>query len=379
MAITGYQGYSSTDFARSMVTTLANHVRDTEAAWMRSFQLLALLESNGRVTYNHGGRGFDWRVRYKRHNAEGNTGETIRNFARVNLDKMAYLQYRGYQATDSMYEKEMQENKGEHAIVKVFDGMVDSIEASMKQALATEPYIDGNATGNETSWHGLESMMAATQTINISTGAARTANAADKCGYPNDTYAGLSTILGNYGGEQETGAVWPDGVADPEYDFWSPLLVNYTSSAFNGAADTWAAQGDEAMRYGIINSQRNSSMDGQITNISLARNLYNDFMNLIDNKEQIQVTSENGLRALGFKSVIIFDGVEVSWEAGVPTSTGYGFNYNLMELMSMYPNLLKSEGPEYDIDTQSYKAVVSTLSNLKFKSPRNFFKLLTLA
>jgi hypothetical protein len=133
------------------------------------------------------------------------------------------------------------------------------------------------------------------------------------------------------------------------------------------------------MRYAIINSQRNTSLTGQVTNIILARNLYNDLLNLFDNKEQIQVTSENGLRALGFKNVVVFDGVEVSWETGVPTGTGYGLNYNNIELRSMYSQLFESEGPEYDMHTQAYNSVVKTLSNFKFKSPRNFFKLLAIA
>jgi hypothetical protein len=34
---------------------------------------------------------------------------------------------------------------------------------------------------------------------------------------------------------------------------------------------------------------------------------------------------------------------------------------------------------EYDIDTQAFKAVVYTLSNLRFASPRNFGKLISLA
>jgi hypothetical protein len=45
----------------------------------------------------------------------------------------------------------------------------------------------------------------------------------------------------------------------------------------------------------------------------------------------------------------------------------------------MDSSLLRSEGPEYDIHSQSFNAVVSTLSNLKFSSPRNFFKLAALA
>lgn len=376
---TGYQGYSQADWARSMATTLAEHIREEENLTMRNFQLLALLENNGRTKFNCAGRGFDWPVRYKRRPVEGNNGETARNFARVNTEKTAALSYRGYQSTDAIYEKERLENRGPEAIIPVFEKMVERILEDIRQTLATEPYIDGNASGNETSWHGLESMFGLNGTVNISTGATRAANAADKVGYPTDTYADLSTILGNYGGENESGAVWPDGVASAEYDFWSPLVVNVTSSAFNGTADTFAAQGDEAMRYAIIHSQRNSSIDGQVTNIMLARNYYMDLLNLWDNKEQIQVTSENGLRALGFKNVVVFDGVEVSWETGVPLNTGYGLNFNNIELRCMYERLFESEGPEYDMHTQSYNSVVKTLSNFKFKSPRGFFKLAALA
>jgi hypothetical protein len=361
-----------------MTTTLAEHIRDEENAIMRNFQMLALLENNGRMKMNCGGRGFDWPVRYKRRPVEGNTGETPRNFARVPTEKLAALGYRGYQSTDSIYEREKLENRGPEAIIQTFENMVSRITEDIRQTLATEPYIDGEASGNTTCWHGLESMFGSNGTVNISTGAQRAANAGDKVGYPTDTYADLITTLGQYGGENESGAVWPDGVATPEYDFWSPLIVCYNSTAFNGAADTFAAQGDEAMRYAIINAQRNSSLDGQVTNIILARNLYNDLLNLFDNKEQIQVTSENGLRALGFKNVVVFDGVEVSWETGVPTGVGYGINYNHIELRSMYGNLFESEGPEYDMHTQAYNSVVKTLSNFKFKSPRNFFKLISI-
>lgn len=376
-----YQGYSRTDFARAAATTLAKHIRDVEEAMLRNFQIGALLEANGRISYNNGGRGFDWPVQYRLHSARGYTGDGPRSFTRTNLWKTANLEYRGYEATDSMQYKEYLENTGEEAVVKVFDGLVTRLETSMKQALAKEYFIDGSDANNTTNWHGLESMFAINGTVNISTGAQRSANAADKVGYPNDTYAGLSTVLGNAGGENESGQVWPQGIADAQYDFWSPLVVNYTSTAFSGTADTFAAQGDEAMRYAIIHSQRNANIDGQITNVILARNLYNDFLNLIDAKEAINIqrNEPNGLVALGFKNVTVFDGVEVSWETAVPTNVGYGLNYNNMELMCMDSSMFRSQGPEYDIDTDSFKAAVSTLSNLKFKSPRNFFKLAALA
>jgi len=373
-----YQGFNPVAFSRTAATTLAKHIRDVEEAMLRNYQLGALLEAAGRVNYNNSGEGLDWPVQYRLHTVEGNTGETQRNFARRNLWKTANLEYRGYQATDSMYYREFRSNRGEEGIVKVFDNFVERLETSITQALGGEYY--GNGDSNKQAWHGLESMFGTiSQTYTINDNTPRTANAADQAGVPTVTYAGISTIPGTYGGEQEASTSWPTGIADSEYDFWSPLVVNYKSTAFSGATDDFAGQGDEAMRFAIIHAQRNSSQNGQITNVMLARDLFMDLLNLIDEKERIQITSEHQLRALGFKNTINFDGIEVSWEAAIPNSVGYGLNYDNIELKSMDDALLRSEGPEYDIHSQAFNAVVSTLSNLKFSTPRNFFKLQGLA
>jgi len=376
-----YKGFNPVAFSRTAATTLANHIREVEESMLRNFQMGALLEAGGRVNYNNSGEGFDWPVQYRLHKVEGNTGETQRNFARRNLWKTANLEFRGYQTTDSMYYREFRSNKGPEGVVKVFDNFVERLETSLTQGLGGEYYVDGSASGNEQSWHGLESMFVLNGTLNSTSGAQRSANAADIVGYPNDTYAGLSTVLSNYGGENESSQYWPDGISDSEYDFWSPLVVNYTTTHEDlpSTTQTWAGQGDEAMRYAIINAQRNTSKNGQITNILLSRDLYMGLLNIIDDKERIQISSEQSLRALGFKNVLNFDGIEVSWEAAIASGVGYGINYDNMELKSMDESLLRSEGPEYDIHSQSFNAVVSTLSNLKFSSPRNFFKLAALA
>jgi hypothetical protein len=380
MALSEYQGYSNTDWARTVQTTIANHIADVEEAMLRDHKMGAMLQASGRVLLNQEGRGFDWDVQYRNHEIEGNTGQTARNFAPRNLWKKAYLEYRGYQVTDAMYEKERLENRGRAAQIKVWDKLIDRLKTSMKEGLAGQYWIDGNATGNEQSWHGTESFFGATQTINISTGAARTANAADWVAYPNDTYAGLSTVLGNYDGEQNTGAVWPLGTADPEFDFYSPIIVNYTSSAFSGSADTWAAQGDEAMRFGLTHSGRNK-MRYDLTHYFLDRELYRLFKQLIDDKERILVERGDGLDlvSLGFRDVVNFDGVQVTSENTIPAAVGYGINMRNIDLRCMTDKFLTSEGPEYDIDTQAWKVVVGTLSNLRFKSPRNFVKMVTLA
>jgi len=379
-----YKGFNPVAFSRSSATTLAHHIMEVEEAFFRNYQIGALLESNGRVNYNNSGEGFDWPVQYRIHVLEGNTGETHRNFARRNLWKTANLEFRGYQATDAMYYREFLSNRGPEGIVKVYDQFAQRIETSVKEALGVEYYVDGNATGNEQSWHGIESCFpigTTGQTIDTTKAGAvpRTANAADLVYYPNGTYAGLNVSPGSYSGENESGKTWPDGLADPEFDFWSPVMLNANttnSEVKTGTGTGWASNAIEATRWALIHCQRNSNIDGQITNILCSRDRYREFLNLIDDKERIWITPENSLRALGFKNVFVFDGVEVSWEVGVPTATVYGINYNQMELKSMDDTLLRTEGPEYDIHSQAFVAVVSTLSNMKFSSPRNFFKII---
>jgi hypothetical protein len=369
---------SSTDWARSIATTIVNHLREEEIASFRKFKVFAALEASGNVRMNMSGRGFDWEVRYRNHTPSGNNGETPRTFARQNLWKRAELEYRGAQVTDAIYKKEMLENRSAQALVNVAGKMSSRLLESMEQYLGVEWVKDGYAAGNELSFHGLESFFGNNGTLNVSTGATRAANAADPFGSPSDTYAGLSTALGAYGGSQITG-VWPSGRADPEFDFYSPIIVNTTSTYFGGS--TWAANARKAIREGLHQARRNDTKEDQIDMVLLDRRLYIDFLNSLESAERIIVTPgrPNGLRSFGFSDVTEFDGVEVSSDVSVPANTGYGLAIGNMELLSMEGQLLNSEGPFYDEITQQYRYVVSMLGNLKFKSPRNFFKLQALA
>jgi hypothetical protein len=367
---------SATDWARSIATTIVNHLKEEEIASLRKYKVFAALEGGGNVKTNMSGRGFDWELQYRNHTPTGNNGETARVFARQNLWKNAELEYRGAQVTDAIFKKEMLENRGASALVQVAGKMSNRLLTSMEQYLAKEWVVDGYASGNELRFHGIESFMGTNGTINIGTGAQRTANASDPFAYPSDTYAGLSTTLGAYGGSQKTG-VWPDGEADPEFDFNSPTIVNYTSSYFGGT--TWSANCVKAVREAIHQTRRNDSLEDQVDMVLLDRRLYIDFLNTLDAKERVIVSKQNGLRSYGFTDVFELDGVEISSENSVPANTGYGLAMGNMELLCMEGQLLNSEGPFYDEITQQYRYVVSMLGNLKFKSARNFFKLATLA
>ena len=376
---------SSTDWARSIATTIVNHLKEEEINSFRKFKIFAAIEANGKVKTNMAGRGFDWEIRYRNHTPTGNNGETPRTFARQNLWKRAELEYRGAQVTDAIYKKEMLENRSAQALVNVASKMSSRLLESMEQYLGFEWTKDGYLAGNELNFHGIESFMGYSGTVNVSTGAQRgtgtspgSGSAPDPLGFPSDTYAGLSTALGAYGGSQLSG-VWPNGRADAEYDFYSPIIVNTTSSYFGGS--TWAANCRKAIREGLQQARRNDSKEDQIDMVLLDRRLFIDFLNAMDSQERTVVTPgrPNGLRSMGFTDTVEFDGVEVSSDVSVPSNTGYGLAIGNMELLSMEGQLLNSEGPFYDEITQQYRYVVSMLGNLKFKSPRNFFKLVPIA
>lgn len=365
---------STTDWARSIATTIVNHLREEEIASLRKYKVFAALEGAGQVRTNMAGRGFDWEVSYRLHQPTGNNGETPRVFSRQNLWKSAELEYRGAQVTDAIYKKEMLENRGQAALVNVAGKLSNRLLTSMEQYLAKEWVVDGYAAGNELRMHGIESFLGYNGTLNVADGTQRATNAADPFFSPSDTYAGLSTTLGAYGGSQKSG-LWPNGEADSEYDFYSPLIVQGTSTYFGGS--TWEANCVKAVREAIHQLRRNDTKEDQVDMFIFDRRSFIDALNTLDSKERVIVSRQNGLRSYGFTDVFELDGVEISSEGSVPTGTGYGLSIGNMELLCMENQLLNSEGPFYDEITQQYRYVVSMLGNLKFKSPRNFAKIVT--
>lgn len=367
------------EWTRVVNTTIRKYLREQEINVMRNRKLTALLREKGRIIYNDSGESLDWKVRYKRAPLRGYSDAETLTFPRRNRWKTATLPWRGYASTDSMTKKERLMNKSTEAIVKIYSETGKLLMEDVEDAFGDEFYIDGNASGNTNRIHGIESFMGTNGTVHITTGAQQSANAADKNGYPTDTYAGLLTTLGNYGGTW-TGS-WPTGTGQAHFDFWSPNIVCYNSTAFSGAADTFAAQGDEAIRYGIIKSQKNKSKRGQLDMILLDSTLYEQLLQLMDSKERFVSRpgrNEGSLAKLGFSDVLNYDGVEVTWEYGLPSLVGYGFNVDEMELRSLQGQLFVAEGPDFDIASQSWRFSVDFYGNARF-NPRHFMKLMTIA
>lgn len=371
------------EWQRLVSTTIADYGKGAEDDLIAKRILLAAMKRAGRILYNKGGDGFSWQVPYRLAPLTVHDGETPITPARQDRFKRPTLDYVGYALADMMTKREKLKNKGPGALISYYEEMAPRLMSDASQLFSQELYIDSSASGNAGRLSGIETMMALNGTVTVSSGAQRSANAADIVGYPNDTYAGLSTVLGNYSGSWNSqtalSSTWPNGVGDLGYDFYSPVVVNYTTTAIDETTHDWANQCVKATRLLITQMNRYADNRGGLKTILLDRELYRLYLNKIDSKERINTSSQLGLRALGFEDTFNQDGVDITWEYGMPAAVGYGYDIENMELRSMQDRLFVTDGPEWNRYNRSYSVIVDFFGQLKFHAPRFFGKLAALA
>lgn len=349
--------------------TINKYIREVTKAIMRKRVLLAMLQSRGRISFGHTGKLIDWKVKHKRSPITPfDDGDSI-TFSKQVKHKTAQIPMRAYVVSQSMSKADKLMNSGKEAIVKKYIEMSKELLEDIRDQFCEQlVQVDGNAAGSTTRIHGLESVFSAAN------------NANSLVGTNNDTYAGLSTTRGNYGGTW-TGT-WPDGYGDSQYDFWSPLVVNYNSTLASGSGGwsatdkTWGNTCIEALRFAIINTQRNSD---DLDMFLLEKNLFRQALDRIDDNERLVVNrnQDPGMTKLGFKGINV-DGVDIYWEVGLASGVGYGLCLDELELMSWQPQLFVSLS-DFNLEKVSDQVAIDFYGNLRMKSPRCLCKLAALA
>jgi hypothetical protein len=189
--------------------------------------------------------------------------------------------------TDSMSKMERLENSGTEAIIKVYSTIATNLVKDMEEAFSEELYINGYLAANAKRFHGIESIFGYTNTG---------FNVAQYVLAASQTYAGLNTQLNAYGGTWS--GTWPTGRGTTEYDFWTPLIVNFGSTSFTASPNNdWAHSAHDAMRYGIIKSRRNKSLNGQLDVLMVDDEMYRIYLGVLDAKERIIVQRNARSRA----------------------------------------------------------------------------------
>ncbi len=201
-------------------------------------------------------------------------------------------------------------------------------------------------------------------------------------GTPSDTYAGLDTSLAAKGGSWGTSGgntTWPIGRGGPEYDYFSPLIIDYTDTAWAATTKTWPNTCGEALRFGLHYAQKNVSAKGKTDLVLLDRELHRQFLDANDTKQVINVNRGQpaALTALGFTDAINYDGVDLMKGFGLPLSNsapvGYGLNVDQIQLWSMQDKLFVPTMYD-DNETKSTNMDIDYLGNM-WINPRYQFTL----
>lgn len=353
------------EWARLANTTIKNYIRTVEDNTLRNRALTALLKKRGRITYNWSGTEMQWPIKYRTFKPNTYAGGDTLTFARKNRWKTASIGWRGYSITDAMEKSEFLQNRGKEAIIGVFSKMGEGLMNDMEEAFGEELYVNGYAAGNEQRIHGIESFMSAT----LAAGAG--------VGNPSSTnYAGLSCVLGAYGGAWN--GTWPAGHGDAHYDFWTPLVVDYGNTMFS-ATPKWKNNCVEAIAFAVIKARRNRSTKGKLDLFLFDDDMYRVYLKDQRTIQQINVNrgQASALVSLGFGDVINQDGIDITSEFGIPAGVGYGFNVDHMEIRSQQGQMFVPEGPSQDIATKSWRLSVDFFGNAVY-NPRQMCKLVNL-
>jgi hypothetical protein len=357
------------DWARIVNSTIKNYIREREINTLRNRKLTALLKKKGRFSFGWSGTKMDWKVKYKRVKLTPTAEGDVLYFDRKNRHQTAEIDWRGYAGTDSMSKGEFLKNRNKEAIIRIYSTIAEDLMDDMEDAFSEEFYVNGYAPGNSKRIHGIDSFTNAT------------ASPGNGAMTPTSTYAGLSCALGFYGGTWDPGTLpaWPHGRGDTQYDFWSPLIVAYDDMLFSpdgSSTPTWETAGVDAISFGIIKSKKSKSNRGQLDVIFTDDEMYRLYVKALRAKERIVVertANESPLIAMGFSDVVNQDGVDITYEYGIPPGVGYGFNCDMMELRSQQAQVFVPEGPDFDISTRSWRFSVDFYGNCVF-NPKFFVK-----
>lgn len=329
-------------------TTRHKYMKGASDLTLRKRLLLAMLKKRGRIMYNASGDELRWQVEFSQPPVSAYGDGGVIDFSNHDAYRQLAVDWRGYVATDTMTKKQQRMNRGDEALVKVFENKQNNLMKAIRDNFCGELYRDGSGVGRENNVHGLETFM----------GDDGNTVAADIIANPSDTYGetSLSTALGALGGSWSSdgtapnatlGTDWPDGSGDSEYDFLSPKLVNWSSNAWGTAATDWESNCWRAISQTITWLTINGSDEGMPNLIPLASNLFQGYKEAQEVKTRISIPHKES-QDLGFGMVLNQDGVGIYPDFDCPINTGYALNLSTVTIHSLFPELFWMEGPDKD-------------------------------
>lgn len=341
----------------SALPTISNYLiphfsRVVSDRTLRQRLLWAKLKSDGRVVTNKASDEFrlptEWKESTARIFAPGATVtyESIDRLKHTVFNTVKYIN------TDMITDYETVVAKGPDAIVDRSADIVKKLGADLEKLLSKHLYNDGYANAGQIlgfdSWAG--------------TGTTVTADILAK---PDDSYGGLDTDLGAYGGtwsddmstnpNASVNSDWPFGQGDTTYDFHTPKLFNWSSTSWpSGASNTFINTGGYTIRGMITAIARTGGVDAKPKLVIMDSKLFVDFKNLMDDSARNILPHQEG-RDLGFPmDVLNYEGLMVTHEYDCPANCLYMLSTQHMELAVCTGDVIDVKPVTYESGNLSY-------------------------
>jgi len=326
---------------------------------VRNRPIYAMLTEKQRIMYNQGAKALDWLVRYRRNEPtdfDDLEGTTI---DRMNRHKKCSLGYGAFRMTEGLTLIEREINKGPEAIVSLAASLMNLMGEDIVDGLL-ERLTQGTSLHTTTDIIGFEDFLTAGSAIS------------GTIGYDaNDTYAGLTTGLEDYGG---TATSFPLGECSYESTFFTPILID--SSSTNLTADTkdWQNNFEQICSYGIQGMNNMQSITPDV--FVVTPTMYYQASQALQARTRVNIDrgSAGSLAAkLGFNS-INHEGVDIVASSGMPANTGYGLCFDKMSVRCLRDQLFTKE-KETDLTVYSEIFDLCFLGQFRIESPAYMIKI----
>lgn len=345
-------------------SVLARSLREQVEPLYRDEPLLAMMRSRGNIVRGWG-KSIDWFPKFRRRTIVPGAGDIVSiSFPQTAVKRKATLPWRNYNLGESVTRFEEYVTKGPREVVlyDIMERVVREVLDDFMVDFRAELYVDGNA-GSANRLMGLESWF----------GCTGTGYTGGYVSVPNDTYAGLSTALGNYGGSWSA-ATWPIGQGPSEYHAWTPLVIDYTDTSWTHATKTWPNTWQDCLRfaktYMRLLQKKSPSLFLLNSELLLKCKYY------VQTKETFEITQNSELVKLGFQTMQ-FEGIELmdGYEVGSNSDGGwgYGINFDHMKLHHLGPQLV-NPAHDFDIATATTRFSLMSFPQLVIDTPAYFIK-----
>lgn len=311
---------------------------------------LAMLRRRNRIMLNGSGTSCIRKVKYTEPTVQQYSNAQQIDFGNHNFLKEIQIPWASYVVTDSIPLLQEMLNTGSEKLVDEVSAKEKNLRDAMDRTFNAEFYKDGSASGRENAIYGFETFLSYS-----------TCTAADRIARPNDTYGltSLSTVLANYGGTWSSDLPsadrpnatlandFPNGNGTADYDFNSPLFLNYASTAWNSSQSTSFVDNCwDVITQGILWQSARTGMDMGL--VTLGQDLFFQYKQALKALRRIQLPhSEASQLGLGNRTAN-HDGTAIHWDFDCPSGVGYIESVDDTKLTAVGGKLFHMKGPDTD-------------------------------